>query len=388
MPGNASLNQLGYDCGDNRVGHNRFMSETAYTRAAEVAYQGSFLDFVRDEVRDSRFVYLFLALFVTATLVQSAWRGDEFLPLLGVYLLRSCRAVALLASAAFAVIAVQVLVERHDRPAREIGRRLRRMAANGSMSRFGFACTVLALFMAAFLYNKMLIPVLNPFDWDETFIAWDKALFGGHHPWQLLHPVLGYPAITLALDVVYTAWVPMVFVFWAGLLASEKVPSELRRRYWVTTMLSWVLIGLVMATVFSSAGPCFLPALLPEAAAPYRDLNLYLAELNNDWGLGSSVAKGFLWSAYVGAVGEPGGISAMPSMHNAQAALFAAVAYSINRRLGHVMLAYAALIFIASIHLAWHYAVDGIIGIAAALLVWFAVGAISGRSNRTRHQPA
>jgi hypothetical protein len=54
------------------------------------------------------------------------------------------------------------------------------------------------------------------------------------------------------------------------------------------------------------------------------------------------------------------------------------------------MLIYAALIFVGSIHLGWHYAVDGIVGAAAAIAVWWccgialskkAVGAVSRRGS-------
>ena len=72
----------------------------------------------------------------------------------------------------------------------------------------------------------------------------------------------------------------------------------------------------------------------------------------------------------------------MPSMHNAQAALFAVFAYSLNRRFGHAMLAYAALVFVGSIHLAWHYAVDGIAGIAGALAIWWVCGLVFDRNAK------
>ena len=71
----------------------------------------------------------------------------------------------------------------------------------------------------------------------------------------------------------------------------------------------------------------------------------------------------------------------MPSMHNAQAALFVVFAYSIDKRLGRATLVYAALIFIGSVHLGWHYAVDGIVGIVAALAVWSVCGALLSRKG-------
>jgi hypothetical protein len=42
------------------------------------------------------------------------------------------------------------------------------------------------------------------------------------------------------------------------------------------------------------------------------------------------------------------------------------------------MAAYAALIFVASIALAWHYAVDGLIGVAGACAIWWIAGLVAG----------
>ncbi|MGX7873106.1 phosphatase PAP2 family protein [Mesorhizobium sp. ORM6] len=228
--------------------------------------------------------------------------------------------------------------------------------------------------MAAFLYNKTMIPIVVSFKWDETFARWDAIFLGGYQAWQIIQPIVGVPWITLAFDIAYSSWVPMVFLFWGGLFASPSVPKPIRVRYWWATVISWIMIGLVMAAMFSSAGPCYFSKIVPGTPSPYVDLMRYLNEVAAAYPLSSSLTKDFLWQVYVGNVDLPGGISAMPSMHNAQAALFAAVAYSINRRLGHVMLAYVVLIFLGSIHLGWHYAVDGIVGAAAALAIWVACG--------------
>ena len=134
-----------------------------------------------------------------------------------------------------------------------------------------------------------------------------------------------------------------------------------------------------MATLLSSAGPCYFAEFVPGAVNPYAALEAYLADVATIHPLSSTLAKELLWQTYTGHSSLPGGISAMPSMHNAQAALFAAFAYSLNRRFGHAMVAYAALIFVGSIHLGWHYAVDGVIGIAGALVIWRACGLVSSR---------
>jgi hypothetical protein len=60
----------------------------------------------------------------------------------------------------------------------------------------------------------------------------------------------------------------------------------------------------------------------------------------------------------------------MPSLHNAIAVLYALAAFRIGRLLGWFMTGYAVIIFIGSVHLGWHYAVDGIVSAAAMVLIW------------------
>jgi membrane-associated phospholipid phosphatase len=64
------------------------------------------------------------------------------------------------------------------------------------------------------------------------------------------------------------------------------------------------------------------------------------------------------------------GISAMPSMHVAMATLFVIGGFQKSRRLGYFFLCYAVLIWIASIHLGWHYAADGILGALMMTSLW------------------
>ena len=81
------------------------------------------------------------------------------------------------------------------------------------------------------------------------------------------------------------------------------------------------------------------------------------------------------------------GISAMPSVHNGLAFLFALAAFRINRSLGWLFAAYAALIWIGSIHLGWHYAVDGIIGDALTYGIWRFSGSLAERLERSLVAP-
>ena len=64
------------------------------------------------------------------------------------------------------------------------------------------------------------------------------------------------------------------------------------------------------------------------------------------------------------------------------AVLFACAAYHVDRRAGRLFSAYAVLIWIGSIHLGWHYAIDGVVAAVLTLSIWKDTGLI--RSTRPR----
>jgi hypothetical protein len=347
------------------------------------------LSWIKKEMAACQGVYVLIFLFFVYSLAVSLALGDSIFSFFWVYLLRAAR--SLVAVCAFLTVGLAILALRqktHASPLRYLWERASAPSIRSMALKYSFACVVLALFMGAFLYNKTIIPQIEPFSWDPFLTQLDSTLFLGHHPWQVLDPYFGATAMIYVLDYLYLVWVPLLFVTWAGLLASPRVRRRVREQFWLATVLSWIVIGLLMATALSSAGPCFAPMLFPDLAPAYQPLNDRLADLNSHLELASSLSKAYLWEIYTGGLDEPGGISAMPSMHNAQAVLLALTAFRIDRRLGLVMAAYAALIFIGSIMLAWHYAVDGIVGVAAAVLIWLAAGFVTSRRDRTAEAKA
>lgn len=68
------------------------------------------------------------------------------------------------------------------------------------------------------------------------------------------------------------------------------------------------------------------------------------------------------------------GISAMPRMHVSTAVIMALGCCSISKKLGLLMWTYALFIQIGSVHLAWHYAVDGYLSAIITIAIWFVVG--------------
>ena len=74
----------------------------------------------------------------------------------------------------------------------------------------------------------------------------------------------------------------------------------------------------------------------------------------------SFVAQDILWKDYAsGALDVGNGISAMPSLHVGGATLCALLGCRTNKRLGIALSAYAVILMIGSVHLGWHYAIDG-----------------------------
>ncbi len=223
----------------------------------------------------------------------------------------------------------------------------------------------LPVFAAMVFFNKAMIelkpaiPAINPFSWDVAFMAWDRALHFGLDPWVILQPVLGYDYVTFAINLAYNFWFIALFSawFWFGF---RKEADELRTRFFLSYMLAWWIGGGLLAVMFSSAGPVYFDelGLLPN---PYTELFAYLNDADTRIPLWFLDTQQMLWDGHTGK-GPAFGISAMPSMHNASAVLFALAFAQVSRKLGWFFAAYAVVILVGSVHLGWHYAIDGYAG--------------------------
>jgi len=227
----------------------------------------------------------------------------------------------------------------------------------------------------SFFVLKDEIPALHPFSWDRTFMDWGKWLSLGDMPWRVLQPVVGYPIVTTALSVIYETWFPVMFACFAWQAFASR-SSALRTQYLLAFSFCWFLAGNVLATVFSSAGPCFYGYLV-AGPNPYAAQMAYLRHASEHWPVWSVGIQDALWTAYKTGHGQISGISAMPSMHVTIAALMALLGWSVSRRAGIFFTVFAVLIFVGSIALAWHYAVDGLAGTALAIAFWMLAGKIT-----------
>jgi hypothetical protein len=241
----------------------------------------------------------------------------------------------------------------------------------------------MALFLNTFGWWKSAIPILHPFDLDQTPASLDKSLHFGRHPWQWLHPVLGRPGMTRWIDGLYALWLAFVpcAILWQGW--NRDVATQ--RQFFLAFVLTWILLGTGLATILSSAGPCYYERLLGDAT-PYGDLMHYL-----DAGsfapdpLLARRAQEALWDNYLVSSDNPFvRISAMPSIHVASTLLYALAARRSSRTLALIATGYCLIILLGSIHLGWHYAVDGEVSLLAVPLIWWLSGRLTAREVELR----
>ena len=225
---------------------------------------------------------------------------------------------------------------------------------------------------------KTLIPVINPYGWDVAFAEWDRVLHGGVDPWRLLQPLLGYPLITAAINLIYNSWGLVLYIMLLWQTFSTRNP-RLRMQFLLTFVLAWIVLGTIAATALSSVGPVYFGR-VTGLEDPFAPLMAYLQSVTEIYPVGALNAQEYLWKVYQEGGYAPGsGISAMPSLHVAMVFLFALVGWRSGPVAGIVLTAYAVIIFIGSAHLGWHYAIDGYLGIAGTWLIWKFAGLLLGR---------
>jgi hypothetical protein len=216
-----------------------------------------------------------------------------------------------------------------------------------------------------------MLPQLVEFTWDPAFADLDRAIHGTD-PWRLLHPVLGQPLVTRALEWGYaTLWMSLVVGAPAWAALSTKMAHR-KHRFLVTYFLCWIVLGNVAAGLFYSGGPCFYEQITGDGARfaeliAYHKDNFDPADPRGAW-----LMQQWLWKVHsMGGMEFGNGISAFPSLHVSMATMAVIAGFCVSRKVGAVALVYLAVILASSVHLAWHYAVDGYASILVTLAMWF-----------------
>jgi hypothetical protein len=343
---------------------------------------------IMDEYRRSRLFYAAFALFVAVTVTATFVIGDDLLPVIGAYTKRLPTILVGITAAALASLGILAVKSRNQGPVMPaMIRRLSQMNEDGMLIRLPLAMLTFSLFMGCYLYWKMKITWVAPFSWDETFARLDAWLLGGRQGWEVLMPMLGHPKITTIIDSAYSMWALLCAAVWLLVAGLKRVPLHLRNHYWLATLLTW-LVGLGLGTALSSAGPIYYHHITGDHEL-YAGLRDYLLMLEAEF-LVAPLLQDLLWNVHVGKVDGIGGISAMPSMHNAQALLFVLLAWHLGYVFRIWTIWFAATILLGSVHLGWHYLVDGLLAFAMVPPLWWIAGKLTGSSlaRTSAHQRA
>lgn len=241
------------------------------------------------------------------------------------------------------------------------------------------ATALMSLVLLTFAQLKSLIPIIHPFSWDLALADLDRWLHFGVDPYVPLHALLGWDISLTFFGGLYNLWLfAAYFTLYATCFLRQD--SVVRMQFLVAFLLTWALGGNLFATVFSSAGPPYFALLgLGDRFAPLFDR---LAEHAAAGGLSVLETQSLLWNFYSGP-NSINAISAFPSMHVASTTLMAILGFSLSRGLGIALAAFTVCIMIGSVMLGWHYAVDGYVGAAIAVLAW----KVSGWLIRSRIGP-
>lgn len=214
-----------------------------------------------------------------------------------------------------------------------------------------------AIDIYCFMWLKPQIAEMVPFHADPTLAAWDKALFLGTDPWELL-AFLQHEIVA----VIYTpVWFLSVMACLYWLLFQPR--SRERSVLIVTYFALWSLFGPIGQALMPAGGPIFYERITGDAAR-FATLMPEIPEF-------SRTIASYLWHAYENRMLVDGaGISAMPSLHVATMAWEAILFARLAPRFAPVAYGAALFIWASSIALGWHYALDGVAGAAGALLCY------------------
>ena len=222
--------------------------------------------------------------------------------------------------------------------------------------------------LGIFRVFKPHIPQFIPFSWDATFVEWDRLLFFGWDGWEVTHALISADWASYVIDTFYIAWLYIVLAVFLAALCAPLV-SRRRMACLISYALNWAFAGSLMAVIFSSAGPIFLDRMFGDAT--FLAMHERLEALHQNHHMWAIFTSDLLWEGYIGAEGVPKfGISAFPSLHVAMAATVWFYARACGPVRGALGLAFFLIILVGSVHLGWHYLVDGLASLVLAWINW------------------
>lgn len=250
-----------------------------------------------------------------------------------------------------------------------------------AMSLYFFQGTFTSIKNSMFLWN-------GSFHYDEVHAAIDNWLHFGNDPWLLVKPLVANDTLRGITEASYNmVYFTLCFSILYFVMTSPKA-DKLRTHYVACFMLSWIIVGNVLAGLFLSAGPAYYGHITGDEGR-FAELLAYLQQ-GVDGRHSAADYQQYLWIHHES--GTPGlgtGISAFPSVHVALISLNAFFAFEVGRKVGIAMAIYAAYILASSVALGWHYAIDGYVSVIVVAALYYGLKPFLRRDAFvTKHAPA
>jgi hypothetical protein len=327
--------------------------------------------------RDKPIYVVCFAILLVYTFYHHFYISDQAYNL-GLYLSAFFRAITITVAVFMGGYFFYLIGKREPRPLRAYAKLIWLPFAHWRESlNFALLSLVLSAIFSVFTNLKFSIPTVVPFYLDPWLADIDEWLHFGHVPWNLTHSWFSNPMATAIINLIYNLWLP---IFWVFLIIFMAIihQTRLRQQVLVCFCLAWIINGNILAMLFSSVGPCFYDHVYAdgdrfvELMIRLNQQNALLTEQGELLGVWALNTQNLLWENYLSGVNHMGaGISAAPSMHVTIASLIAMSLFSVNRKLGIIGWVYVAIIELGSVHLAWHYAIDGYLAILFTTILWW-----------------
>jgi len=227
-----------------------------------------------------------------------------------------------------------------------------------SWLRLWLACWAVSF---SYFWVKVYVPTLHEGTWDSSLWQLDRLLHLGFSPNELAVVALGRAPLVGWLDTWYGLW--LASVVWSLAFFAASDDSLLRRRVVLSALLLWA-VGAIIYLLIPAVGPIYV---FEETWSSVRG-SMPIAEQT----------QSMLWSNYQSVLDSRAGearafdhrlgVAALPSLHVAFHGLFALWAWQHARVVRVIFVLMAVLTFAGSLLTGWHYAVDGYLGLALAVL--------------------
>ena len=183
---------------------------------------------------------------------------------------------------------------------------------------------IFPLFLGGYTWAKSSIPFAVGYEWEATWAAADRAMFG-MDAWRWAHGLM--PAYLAPAWTLYYAMVWGFALVFSGTLISAFASRRFTATFFTALMLSWLIGGVGLAYAISAAGPVFAHMADPELGRQFLPLHEQLSRLLPRDDLVLTSQRYLEANSRFKVALKGGGISAMPSMHMATGTLLICAAW-------------------------------------------------------------